>query len=316
MYPEKERLMCNAGRVNERYETLLIFMRSRLKQIFSAGYSWMYILWIHLRVGWRFWRWRVDLWLQQLHIRESTRSSMKQTLLFIRHGQTTWNIEHLLPGQLPGIALNDTGREQAARLADALALIPISAIISSPLERARDTAEIITAGRGLTIQLEPGLMDTNVGRWAGQKFDELAKTDPDWKAYIKDPTQAPEGIETFPQVQQRALAAIERWRTMDSTGAYPAFVAHADVVKLLIAHYTGLDAGKAGSLFIDNASVSLVEIEVESESEHVQHTRVIAVGWSPHPGWLKPAILEGPQDKADTPTKEDSPIVENSEQKK
>ncbi|TMD67731.1 MAG: histidine phosphatase family protein, partial [Chloroflexi bacterium] len=170
---------------------------------------------------------------------------------------------------------------------------------------------IIAAGRGLTIQLEPDLMDTDVGRWAGQKFDELAKTDPDWKAYVKDPTVAPEGIETFPQVQQRALAAIERWRTMDSIGTYPAFVAHADVVKLLIAHYTGLDAGKASSLFIDNASVSLVEID----SEHIQHAHVIAVGWSPHPGWLKPAILEGLKDKEDSPIKEDSPVVENSEQK-
>ena len=209
--------------------------------------------------------------------------------------------------------MNDAGREQAARLADALALIPVSAVISSPLERARETAEIIAAGRGLTIQLEPDLMDTNVGRWSGQKFDELAKTDPDWKAYVKDPTVAPEGIETFPQVQQRALAAVERWRTMDSIGAYPAFVAHADVVKLLIAHYTGLDAGKASSLFIDNASVSIVEIE--SESEHIQHTRVIAIGWSPRPGWLKPAILEGQKDKEDSPAKEDSPVVENSEQK-
>src|SRR5205814_131992 len=125
------------------------------------------------------------------------------------------------------------------------------------------------------------LMDTNVGRWAGQKFDELAKTDPDWKAYVKDPTVAPEGIETFPQVQQRALAAVERWRTMDSIGAYPAFVAHADVVKLLIAHYTGLEARRAGSFMIDNASVSLIEMD----SDH--SPRVLAIGWNPQPGWLK-----------------------------
>ena len=284
---------------------LLIFMRGYLNKLISNGYSWIHVLWIHLSVGQRFWRWRVQLWLQQLHITESTQSSMKQTLLFIRHGQTIWNAEHILPGQLPGIALNDTGREQAARLADALALIPISAIISSPLERARDTAEIIARGRGLTIQFEPDLMDTDIGRWAGQKLDELAKTDPDWQAYVKDPTVAPEGIETFPQVQQRALAAVERWMTKETIGAYPAFVAHADVVKLLIAHYTDLEAGKAGRLFIDNASVSIVEID----SEHIQQMRVIAVGWSPHPGWLKPAILEGKKDK------EDITIEENSAQK-
>ena len=284
-------------------------MRGYLKKLISNGYGWIHVLSIYLRVGWRFWRWRVHLWLQQLHITESTHTGMKQTLLFIRHGQTTWNAEHLLPGQLPGITLNDTGREQAACLADALALIPISTIISSPLERASETAEIVIQGRGIPIQLEPGLMDTDVGRWAGQNFNELANTDPDWKAYVKDPTVAPEGIETFPQVQQRALAAVERWRTKEDIGAYPAFVAHADVVKLLVAHYTGLEAARAGRLFIDNASVSLVEID----DEHIQQTRVIAVGWNPHPGWLKPAILEVMKDKEDTSLNENND--ENNEQK-
>ena len=178
--------------------------------------------------------------------------------------------------------MNDEGRQQAARLADALTVLPISAIISSPLERARETAEFIAQGRTLDIQFEPDLMDVELGRWAGLVFDDLSKTDPDWKAYVKDPTVAPEGIETFPQVQQRAVVAIERWLKQDSIGAYPAFVCHADVVKLLIAHYTGLEAGRAGSLFIDNASVSLVELE----GEH--RPRVVAVGWNPRPGWLKP----------------------------
>src|SRR5437763_11263175 len=104
-------------------------------------------------------------------------------------------------------------------------------------------------------------MDTDVGRWAGQNYEELSKTDSEWKAYVKDPTVAPEGIETFPQVQQRALAAVERWRTQEEIGAYSAFVAHANIVKLLIAYYIVLDASRAGTLFIDNASVSLVEID-------------------------------------------------------
>jgi probable phosphoglycerate mutase len=211
---------------------------------------------------------------------------MKKTLLFIRHGQTKWNVEHRLPGQLAGVELNDTGRQQATRLAEALTVLPISAIISSPLERAVATAEFIAQGRDLSIQLEADLMDTDVGPWAGQIINDVAKNDPAWKAYVKDPTVAPEGVETFPQVQQRALAAIERWCSQENIGAYPAFVAHADVVKLLIAHYTGLEAGRAGSLLIDNASISLVELQKE------QRPHVLAIGWSPHPGWLKPPSLE------------------------
>ena len=98
---------------------------------------------------------------------------------------------------------------------------------------------------------------------------------------MRDPSTAPEGIETFPQVQQRALAAVEHWRQQEATSSYLAFVAHADVVKLLLAHYMGLDATRAGLLSIDNASVSMVELEPE------QRPHVVAIGWNPQPGWLK-----------------------------
>lgn len=224
---------------------------------------------------------------------ESTQAGTKRTLLFIRHGQTTWNVEHRLPGQLPGVELNDTGRQQAARLADALTVLPISAIISSPLERARETAEILAQPRNLAVQLEPDLTDTNVGHWAGQIFDELSKNDPAWKAFVRDPTVGPEDVETFTQVQERAVAAVHRWLERDSIGNYLAFVAHADVIKLLLAHYTGLETARAVSLSIDNASVSIVEIE----GEH--RPRVVAVGWNPHPGWLKPPTPESEKPKAE-----------------
>ena len=261
-------------------------IKSFLSELISVGRRWLFVLWIYVSVGWRFWPWRLRLWLKQPDTVESIHTGMKQTLLFIRHGQTTWNVEHRLPGQLPGVTLNDTGRKQAARLADALHILPINTIISSPLERARDTAEIIAQGRGLNVQFEPDLMDINVGHWAGKIYDDLAKNDPAWKTFVRDPGVAPEGVETFPQVQQRAMAAIERRRKQEASSAYLTFVTHADVIKLLIAHYTGLEAVRAGTLFIDNASVSLVELDSD------QRPRVVAIGWNPHPGWLKPPAAE------------------------
>jgi probable phosphoglycerate mutase len=216
---------------------------------------------------------------------------MKQTLLLIRHGQTTWNVEHRLPGQLAGVELNDNGRQQVIRLAEALSALPISAVITSPLERACETAKVIAQRRDLPVHLEADLMDTNVGKWAGQVIEELVRNDPAWRAYVSNPTEAPEGIETFPQVQQRVVAAVERWRKQEQSGAYPAFVAHSDVVKLLLAHYSGLEAKHAGSLFIANASVSLVELETDAKVPHI-----LAIGWSPSPDWLKapiPDILKG-----------------------
>jgi broad specificity phosphatase PhoE len=242
------------------------------------------VLLLYLRVGVRFLCWRLRIGRQLVEATESTSVLMKQTLLFIRHGQTEWNVEHRLPGQLPGVALNETGRQQALRLAEALKDIPISAIISSPLERAYETAVIIAQGRDLTIHTEPDLMDTDVGRWAGKIIEEVAKNDPDWRAYVQNPTVAPEGVETFLQVQQRSVAAVERWRKQELAGAYPAFVAHADVIKLLVAYYSGLEAGRAGSIAIENASVSIIELEDDNRP------RVVAIGWSPNPGWLKPPL--------------------------
>jgi len=264
--------------------------RSNLTGFLYACKSWLHLLKIYLVVAGRFpgWRKRIQLRLHNRNNEGSAHYRMKQTLLFIRHGQTTWNIDHRLPGQLPGVPLNDMGRQQAARLAEALTVLPISAIISSPLERARDTAAYLALGRNLELQLEPALMDTDVGPWAGQKIEELSKNDPAWKAYVKDPTVAPEGIETFPQVQRRVVAAVERWCEQDHIGDYPAFIAHADVIKLLVAHYAGLEVACAASLFIDNASVSLVEVEKD------QPPRVVSIGWSPHPGWLKAPTPEEP----------------------
>lgn len=261
-------------------------MRSVLKRLTGGMHGLLLVLWIYVSAGWHHYGWRRRLRSPQTVIDESTSSGMKQTLLFIRHGQTTWNIEHRLPGQLPGIHLTEAGKQQAERLADSLAVLPISAVISSPLERARETAEIIAQPRQVAIQFEADLMDIDVGHWAGQDHDELNKRDETWKAFVKDPTIAPPGVETFPQVQARAVAAVERWRAQETSGAYPAFVVHADVIKLLLAHYTGLAAGQAGKLMIDNASVSIVEVEDE------KRPLVVAIGWSPKPGWLKPPTSE------------------------
>lgn len=273
--------------------------------------GWLAVVWLLMR-AYPFAGWRMRRWIGRFRgtgtseRRESIETGMKQTLLFIRHGQTTWNEEQKLPGQLPGIALTDKGKRQAAELAEALKEVPISAIISSPLERAVETAKYLTEGRELEIQLDPGLMDTDVGRWAGQNYNELSKNDAEWKAYVHNPTVAPEGVETFPEVQRRALAAVERWRSQETIGHFPAFVAHADIVKLLIAHYTGLPIERASSIFIDNASVSLLEID----PENIHSVRMIGIGWSPHPGWLK-SLIEKPK----KPETESDVVQDKAEQK-
>ena len=95
------------------------------------------------------------------------------TLLLIRHGENDFLKQNRLPGRLPDIHLNKHGREQAAALGETLKAFPIRAIYASPLERAVETAEPLAQALGLTIQLRPGLLDTNVGEWEGLLVKEL-----------------------------------------------------------------------------------------------------------------------------------------------
>lgn len=205
-------------------------------------------------------------------------------VMLVRHGQTTYNMEQRLPGQLPGIALTEEGRRQAHQAAVALSAVPVSAVISSPLERARDTAEIVARGWGLTVRQDPRLMDTDVARWAGKKIDEVAKTDPAWKAYLDNPMEPPEGVESFTSVQQRAVTVVEDVLRDPSFGNYVVLVAHADVVKLIVAHYTNVPLTGARYLSISNASLSALAFS-EREAPHL-----LALNWTATPGWLVPPL--------------------------
>lgn len=208
---------------------------------------------------------------------------MKHLVLLIRHGQTIWNVEHRLPGHLPGVLLTALGREQAEQLAAGLRPLPISAIISSPLERAVETARYLDEGRGLNIQLDPELMDLNSGPWAGQISEVLLANDQDRRAFLRNPTITPPGVESFSELQKRVVAAMQHWLSNDAIGPCPAFVTHDDVIKVLLAYYMGLPLEHARAIVVGNASVSVVLLEDD------QPNRILATSWRPSPQWLKPS---------------------------
>lgn len=207
---------------------------------------------------------------------------MRRHILLVRHGQTQWNVDHLLPGQLPGIYLNEEGRRQVERTAQALAEVPLSAIITSPLERAVQTAEILKGDRAIMMEMDAALADTDVGHWAGKKVDDLEKNDAEWRSYVKNPAVAPEGVETFVAVQRRAVAAVERYCQRADLGEWLMFVAHADIVKLIVAHYMQIPLTCVPLMRIDNASVTILSFD----DEHPP--MLVSLNWLPQPGWLKP----------------------------
>lgn len=226
----------------------------------------------------------------------------KVTLYLVRHGQTPYNVEHRLPGHLPDIHLNETGVRQAEELAAAVREMPLTAAISSPLERARETAEIVLRGRDVPIHLDARLMDTNVERWAGKVIDDLNKTDPAWKQFAHRPTQGMEGAESFYAVLERAVAVTEEVRHNPDLGDFIMIVAHADVIKLIVTHYLRLPVEGAHWLQVPNASITALAFEGERDPA------VLALNWLPAPAWLRPSMPPQNENVASVQAPPDAPV--------
>ena len=150
-----------------------------------------------------------------------------------RHGETAYNAERRFQGQGP-VGLSARGREQAHELAEAAAAHAFAALWSSPLPRARQTAEIVAAGLGLEIAEEPRLMETDTGEWTDRTFAEVEAEAPErFAAWVAgDPGFAFPGGESFAQQQQRVSAAVADIR---AAGPLPALVVcHRNSMRLVL----------------------------------------------------------------------------------
>lgn len=138
------------------------------------------------------------------------RARATRTLL-LRHGQTALSTERRFAG-LGDIPLTETGREQAAAAAARLAERGgIDLIVTSPLQRARRTAEAVAAATGAPLQVEDGLAETDFGKWEGLTFAEAAQQWPDeLSAWLASTDVAPPDGESFAAVSSRVLAALDR----------------------------------------------------------------------------------------------------------
>ena len=144
------------------------------------------------------------------------------TILLARHGETDWNRE----GRWQGWAdppLNDTGREQARRLAEQLRETPFDAVYSSDLRRAHETAEIVGAPHDVPIVVDPELREIDVGSWSGLTRAEIDERFPDG--------ERPDG-ETREQHSVRVLAAVERI-ARQNLGRRVLIVTHGGVLRAL-----------------------------------------------------------------------------------
>ena len=187
------------------------------------------------------------------------------TVILVRHGRTAANATGVLAGWTPGISLDDKGREQAAAVAARLAVVPLTAVVSSPLERTRETADALLAGRD---PLPPLHVDERVGEcrygdWTNQPLKNLAK-EPLWKVVQAHPSAAvfpgPEG-ESMADMSARAVGAVRDWNTrLSAGGADPiyAVVSHGDVIKAITADALGMHLDAFQRLQVDPCSVTVI----------------------------------------------------------
>jgi len=178
-------------------------------------------------------------------------------VLLVRHGETP-TTGKLLPGRARGLHLSDAGRAQAEAVAERLAVLPtVDAIYSSPLERTRETAKPIAAVRQLPISVDRGLLEADIGEWTGLELKAVAKT-PEWATVHSYPSgfRFPGG-ESFPEMQQRMVGAVDRLRAAHPGGVI-VLVSHADPIKAAVAHALGTHLDLFQRIVISPCSVTTI----------------------------------------------------------
>ena len=164
---------------------------------------------------------------------------------------------------MPGIGLDDRGRGQAAAVGARLADVPLDAIISSPLQRCRETAAAIAAARNghqVAVTEDDRFAEVAYGDWTGKPIKRLAK-EPLWRVVQAHPSAVRfpgPGGESLPGVQERAVAAIRDWNARLGPKAVYLVCSHGDVIKSIIADSLGLHLDMFQRIQVDPCSVSLI----------------------------------------------------------
>jgi broad specificity phosphatase PhoE len=177
-------------------------------------------------------------------------------LILVRHGETTWNAEQRIQGQLDA-ELSPLGREQAVRVAGFLSAEPIAAIYSSDLSRARETAAVIGAAIGVPVQLAPGFREAGFGEWEGLTVAEIRERfAEEYRLWREDAiTNRPPGGETIEDLQARAVAAARAILTQ-RPGETVLIVAHGGPVRTLVCGLLELPLAVYPRLRVDNGGIT------------------------------------------------------------
>jgi probable phosphoglycerate mutase len=178
-------------------------------------------------------------------------------IIAVRHGETAWNVDARIQGQLD-IGLNETGRWQARRVGEALAAEEITAVYSSDLGRAHQTAQSISEVKGVPVIADEGLRERSFGIFEGKTFDEIHETWPDhahnWRKRIPE-WQPPDGGESLIELRERVTRTMQELAARHP-GEQIVIVAHGGVLDALYRIATGQEVNSPRTWELPNGAIN------------------------------------------------------------
>jgi probable phosphomutase (TIGR03848 family) len=213
------------------------------------------------------------------------------TVILARHGRTAANATGVLAGRSKGVHLDEHGQSQARAAAERLEGVPLAAVVSSPLERCRETAKLLAPG--IRASTDRRLLECDYGEWTGRPLKELAK-EKLWKTVQGQPSGVRfPGGESLPDMSARAVAAIrDRDAQVEAEHGDHAVwlaVSHGDVIKAILADALGMHLDAFQRIVVDPASLSVVTYTPQRAFVHTMNSTSGSLG---HLG-RKPARRRG-----------------------
>jgi probable phosphoglycerate mutase len=179
-------------------------------------------------------------------------------IIFLRHGQAKNNTDRILAGRTEGIPLTETGIKQAEHTAELLQHMNISAIYSSPIQRAKHTAEIVGKHNSLDVTIDDRLIELDMGKFTGMPYDEIFNSHGNvfMKFYNGELEIAHNGVETFSDVKKRVLGIVDHV-IENHPDENVVLVTHMDPIKAMLSTIVDLSATNLFELIIANASLNI-----------------------------------------------------------
>ena len=181
-------------------------------------------------------------------------------IIFLRHGQAENNTKRILAGRTEGVPLTKIGIEQAEQIGKYLKPIDISAIYSSPIERADNTAKIVAESNSIDYKLDERLTELDMGKFTRMPYDEIFAKHGNvfLKFYSNDPIISKYNVETFPHVQKRVMDMLD-YTIKKHDQENELLVTHMDPIKSVIAKVMDLKPSSLFELIIANCSLTIIK---------------------------------------------------------